>query len=203
MRFHNRFKDYLRVSSIGILIGVLAQLICHQSFDNLWSLPSLATMYGFWVVAACFLIWRSSSHIAAGLHVLFFLFFTTLSYYGIPFLMGFVFPYFYGTIFPVSTFLYNCLSIFICGIAAIVLYCWNHHKWYNAILLALPIGLLTAESLHVLSLLHTQQTHLLQLLFNAGFGMYFGLQFRKMAHNKEIYTVTVIAVTWLTNRYII
>lgn len=202
MRFHNKLKDYAQVCSFGLLAGILARLTDFLSMESLWSFPTIATMYGFWVVTVVILIWRSASHLTAGLNTFLYLLFSTIAFYGLQYLLGKFFPQFGISGFPVRTFLYRCVASLICGMAAMILYFWNHKAWYAAILLALPIGLLAAESINVLVQLHQYHTHLFQLLFNAGFCLYLGIQFRKMTKVKELYTVSVIAVTALSNYFL-
>lgn len=202
MRFHNKLRDYAQVCSFGLFAGILARLTDFLPMDTLWSFPTIATMYGFWVVTVIVLVWRSTSHLTAGLNALLYLLFASVAFYGLQYLLGRFFPQFGISGFPVRMFLYRCVVSVVCGVAAMILYFWNHKAWYAAILLAVPIGILAAEAIHVLIQLQQYQTHLFQLLFNTGFCLYLGIQFRKMTKFKELYTVSVIAVTALCHYFL-
>ncbi len=193
MRFHNRFKDYATVSFLGLFAGIIARLTDFCSMDTLWSFPTIATLFGFWIVTVTLIIWRSTSHLTAGLNTFLYLLCMTVAYYGLQYLFGLFLPGFALEEFPLHLFIAYCAASAVCGLLAVILYFWNRKSWYAAILLAAPIGVLAAETLSVLVLLQRHQTHLFQLIFNAGFCLYIGLQFRKSTRYKELYTVSVIA----------
>lgn len=202
MRFHNNIKCYLQVISSGLTAGILALALDFLPGNGLWSISSLASMYGLWIICACVFLWRSSSHLAAGLNVLFFYLFTALAFFGSIFLLGVFIPRLgYGG-FATKQFLHYAAVSLGCGILSFILYSWSHNNWYGAIMLAVPIGLLAAETIIVLKLLHTYQTHLLQLLLNAGFCLYLGLQFRKLTKFKELFTVSVIFIAGLSYQFL-
>ena len=202
MRFHNNVKNYLQVISFGLTAGILARGMDFMPNTGLWNVSSIVTMYGLWIILAAVFIWRSTSHLAAGLNVLFLYLFTALAYFGSAFLLGIFLPRLgYGG-FAARQFLYYAAVSVGCGILALILYSWCHGNWYGAIMLAVPIGLLAAETAIVLKLLHAQQTHLLQLLLNAGFCLYLGLQFRKLTKFKELYTVSVILFFGLSYQFL-
>lgn len=198
MRFHNKFKDYAKVCSFGLLAGTLARLTDLLPIGTLWSFSTIATLFGVWIVTVTLLIWRSTSHLTAGLNTFFYLLFTTVAFYGLQYILGIFLPQFDVGFFPMRLFLYSCVAALICGFVALIFYFWNHKTWYAALLLALPIGALAAESVSVLLLLQQYHTHLFQLLFDAGFCLYLGIQFRKTTKFKELYTVSVIAFAAVT-----
>ena len=197
MRFHNKFKDYATICSFGIFAGVVARLTDFLSMNTLWSFPTIATLYGFWIITVILIIWRSTSHLTAGINTFFYLLCATVAFFGLQYILGKFVPHYPIKAFPFRRFLYYCVGSLICGLIGAILYFWNHKGWYAAILLAAPLGVLTAESIHDLILLQRYHTHLFQLIFNAGFCLYLGIQFRKMTKFKELYTVSVIAVTAL------
>jgi len=202
MRFHNKFRDYAKICSFGMLAGALSLMTTFLPAGTLWSFSTITTLYGFWIVTSVLLIWRSTSHLTAGLNVFLYLVFTTIAFYGLKYILGFFLPQSENSSFQFQPLLHFAVSAFVCGIAALILYLWNHKSWYGSILLAAPIGLLAAESLYTLFLLQQHQTHLFQMLFNAGFCLYLGIQFRKMAKSKEIYSVSVIGFAALSYYFI-
>lgn len=202
MRFHNKVKDYLKVCSFGLVAGVFSRFVNFFPSGNLWTVSSLVTFYGLWIICASVLIWRSTSHLSAGFNVLLFFLVTDTVYHATTFLLGIIAPSFGFNGFHVQQFLYYAIASIVCGVIAFVLYSWSHSNWYSAIALAIPIGLLAAETMTVLQLLQNYQTHLLQLLLNAGFCLYLGLQFRKLTKYKELYTVSIILILGLSYQYL-
>lgn len=202
MRFHNKIRNYLQVCSFGLIAGILARFTDFLPYDSLWNIHSIIALYGLWIICAAVFIWRSTSHLAAGLNVLLFFLLANAAYFGSEFLLGLLFPQLgYGG-FQTKQFLYYVVASLICGVAAFILYSWNHGNWYGAIALAIPIGLLAAETITVLNLLHKNHTHLLPVLLDAGFCLYLGLQFRKLTKYKELYTVSVIAITYFAYKFL-
>lgn len=202
MHFHNKFKDYLHICSYGLIAGVLARLTDFLPTSNLWYIQSISTLHGFWIICMAVLIWRSVSHLTAGINVLLFCLFATTAYFGSAYLLALIHSNFQYGDFQTKTFLNYVMISVACGIAAFVLYAWSHGNWYSAVVLAIPIGLLTAETITVLMMLNKNQTHLFQVLLNAGFCLYLGLQFRKLTKFKELYTVSVIAITGLLYHFL-
>ncbi len=202
MRLNNRLNDYIKVSSFGLAAGIIARLTDCLSMDSLWSFPTIATLFGFWIITVTIIIWRSTSHLTAGLNSFLYLFFTTVAFYGLQFILGLFLPKFDIGGFPTRVFLSYVIVSAICGIAGAILYFWNHKAWYSAILMAAPLGVLTSETISVLILLQRNQTHLFQVILNAGFAIYLGVQFRKQTKFKELYTVSIIMITALTYYYL-
>lgn len=202
MRFHNKIRDYLRVCSFGLIAGIFTRLTDFIPYDSLWNIHTITTLYGVWIICAAVMIWRSTSHLAAGLNVLLFFLLTTAVYFGSEFLMGILFPQLGYNGFQTQQFLYYAIASVVCGIIAFILYSWSHKNWYSAIALAIPIGLLAAETIIVLKHLHNNHTDLFQVILNAGFCLFLGIQFRKQTKFKELYTVSVIVITGLVYRYV-
>lgn len=202
MRFHNKAKDYLKVCSFGLIVGLLARFLDFVPSVNLWSVSSLGNFYGLGIICAAVFIWRSTSHLASGLNVFLFFLITNAVYFASAFVLGFLIPNHGYDGFDTQQFLHYAISSIFCGIAAFILYSWSHSNWYSAIALAVPIGLIAAETMIVWKLLQNYQTHLLQLLLNVGFCLYLGLQFRKLTKYKELYTVSVIVISGLSYQYI-
>ena len=202
MRFHNKIRDYLRVCSFGLFAGILARATDFVPYDSLWNIHTFTALYGVWIICAAILIWRSTSHLASGLNVLLFFLFTTVAYFGSEFLIGIFFPQLGYSGFETKAFIHYAITSAVCGVAAFILYSWSHGNWYSAIALAIPIGLLTAETIIVLKQLQNNHTNLFQVILNAGFCLYLGIQFRKQTKFKELYTVSVIAITGLVYKFV-
>jgi len=202
MRFRNKIRDYLQVCSLGLFAGIVARVLDFVPYDSLWNIHTVTSLYGVWIICAAVFIWRSTSHLVAGLNVLLFFLLTDTAYFGSEFLLGVFFPKLGYSGFETKLFLYYAVVSVVCGVAAFILYSWNHGNWYSAIALAVPIGFLAGETIIVLRQLHNSHTNLLQVLLNAGFCLFLGIQFRKQTKFKELYTVSVIIITGLVYQFI-
>lgn len=53
IKTNKKLKDRIRLYSIlffiGILVGILCRLTDFFPYESLWSLPSIATLFGFWI----------------------------------------------------------------------------------------------------------------------------------------------------------
>ncbi len=58
----NSLKAYLAMFWLGILAGVACRLSDIFPYDSLWSLSSIASLFGFWIASAGAITWLSSSN---------------------------------------------------------------------------------------------------------------------------------------------
>lgn len=196
LHLKSTLKSYIGVFITGILIGCLCRLLDYCPSDTLWSFSSVQTLFGFWIISNTVIVLLSSSNVCAGASSFLYMSGMTLSFYGLKYILGLFIPKFSGE-FLVSLFVaYSVLSIF-CGIAAFILYYWNEKNVFSSVLYALPVGVLTAETIGVFLYLVNSRTFLFQLLMNSIGVIVFGLMFWKKANSKLIYAIAVAATALL------
>ena len=66
IKTNKKFKDRIRLYSIlffiGIIVGIFCRLTDFFSYESLWSLPSIATLFGFWIASVSLITYCSSSN---------------------------------------------------------------------------------------------------------------------------------------------
>lgn len=198
MKLKDNFKSYTIVFIVGILAGVVCRLSDFFPYEDLWSLSSIATLYGFWIASVTVTTFFSSSNIGAAVNSFLYMFGMTLSFYGLKYILGFFFAQFDNDgRFQTDLFiLYSVLSV-ACGVGSFILYFWNRDHVLNSILYALPASGLLAEGVGCLIILINNYMLLAQTLFDFAFALLFGCLFLKRAKNKALYMVTMAAVTAL------
>lgn len=194
--FQNNLKSYALVAALGLLAGVLTRLTDFFPADSLWSLSSIATLFGFWMVTVTLVVYYSASNISAGLNAFLFLFFMDISFYGLQSLLGRFLPRFDNGGFKTDLFLLYAGLAAVCGVAGAVLYCWNRGGALGAVLYALPVGGLLAETLGVGVYCFKAHTYLFQLLFDLAGALLIGQWFFRKTERRGIYTAAA-AVTGL------
>ena len=108
IKTNKKFKDRIRLYSIlffiGILVGILCRLTDFFSYESLRSLPSIATLFGFWIASVSLITYCSSSNRKAFWGSFLYMFGMTVSFYTLKFLLGFFWERFSGefhtTLFP-------------------------------------------------------------------------------------------------------
>lgn len=189
----NSLKAYLAMFWLGILAGMACRLSDIFPYDSLWSLSSIATLFGFWIASAGAITWLSSSNGGAFLNVFLYLFGMTASFYSLKYLLDILGqePELH---FQTSLFLlYTLLSLF-CAFGCFVLFCWNQGGLLGSVLYALPAGGLLAEALACLLVLLNRHMLLGQTLFDFAFGLLFGVGLFRQASNKVVYLLTLLLV---------
>ncbi len=192
-------KSYFILFLTGIAAGILCRLTDFLPYEeSIWSLPSIATLFGFWIASVGIITCLSSSNINAFLNSFLYLFGMTISFYGLKYLLGFYIPGFSNEgQFQTNLFiLYSILSV-ACGIGSFVLYFWNRQNVFNSFLYALPASGLFAEGAACLIVLCSRHMLLAQTIFDIAFGLSFGIGLYKKAYHKTFYIGTVIIVSVL------
>lgn len=192
---HPTGRSYLYITLLGLLAGVITRLTDFFPSDTLWSLSSIATLFGFWIVTATFVIYFSSSNLNAAVNVFLYLFAMSFSFYFLQYVLGFFLPRFDNDGFKFVLFgLYTLMSL-VCGGLSYVLYFWNKKNLFNSVLYALPVGGLAAETIGVGLYLFHNHTFLFQFIFDLiGTGV-IGILFCRKVSSKVLYTVTVFVVS--------
>ena len=49
MRFKQNLKSYMLVVVLGLIAGLITRISDLFPYDTLWSLSSIATLFGFWM----------------------------------------------------------------------------------------------------------------------------------------------------------
>ena len=195
-KLEHTMKSYIKIFFIGILIGCICRLLDYFPADTLWSLSSIQTLLGFWIITNTIIVLLSSSNVCAGISSFLYMFGMTLSFYGLQAILGIFIPLYSGG-FRTSLFvLFTILSI-PCGVAAFILYYWNKDNVFNSVLYSLPIGALAAETIAISVYLSKYHTFLLQLLMNSVGIIVFGILFFRRAKSKAAFAVSLILSTLL------
>lgn len=193
-------KNPLNRPRTAFLIGILAGILCRLSdlfpYESLWSLSSIATLFGFWIASVSVITMYSASHTAAFRNTFLYLFGMTLAFYALKCLLGVFVPQFDNNgAFQTKLFWIYAGSSLLCGLGSAVLYFWNDSRWYGAVLCALPAGALLAEEIACGILLMTRHMLLGQTIFDLAAAAWFTSVMGKRARNKFVFLCTLAAVT--------
>ena len=194
MRFKNNFKSYLLVIGLGLVAGLLTTLMNLFPYDTLWSLSSIASAFGFWIITTTLVIYYSSSNINAAINVFLYLASMNFNFYFLQGILGLFLPQFYSVDGFMNWALLNHFNILALGCAAIsfVLYYWNKNNIISNVLYALPICGLGAETIGVIFHLFKTHTYLFQLLMDLVGLVLLTCLFYKKTNNKPIFITTAI-----------
>lgn len=178
---------------IGILMGIMCRLSDLFPYEDLWSLSSIATLFGFWIVSVSAITMYSTSHKTAFKNTFLYMFSMTLAFYTLKYLLGLFVPQFDNDgVFQTNLFLvYTGLSI-ICGFGSAILYFWNRVSWYSSILYALPVGALFAEGIACGIILFSKNMLLGQTIFDLAAACWFFIVLGKRAQNKWAFVSALV-----------
>lgn len=194
IQLKNSFQSYLFVIIMGLFAGVITRLTDFFPNNDLWSLSSIATLFGFWIVTTTLVIYFSSSNINAAINSFLYLFAMSFSFYILEYVLGLFFPRFSNDDFRWNLFIMYSIGSIVCGIIGFVLYFWNKDGKAGSVLYALPVGGLLAETIGVFVYFCNERVFLFQLLFNVISASIMGLWFYKKSKYKLIYICTCLAV---------
>lgn len=192
-------KSYFVVFLIGMVAGSLCRLTDFLPYEeSLWSLPSMATLFGFWIASVGIITCLSSSNKGAFINSFLYMFGMTICFYGLKYILGFHISRFSNEgQFQTDLFIaYSILSV-ACGIGSFVLYFWNRQNAFNSFLYALPASGMLAEAFACLIVLCNSHMLLAQTIFDFAFGLLFGIGLYKKAYNKMLYIGMIVLVTVL------
>ena len=96
MKFNCKIKSYSILFFFGILVGIFCRLTDFFSYESLWSLPSVATLFGFWIASVSLITYFSSSNCAAFWGSFLYMFGMTFSFYTLKFILGLFWERFSG-----------------------------------------------------------------------------------------------------------
>lgn len=196
MKIRDHKKSYFTVFLIGMIVGVLCRLTDFLPYEeSLWSIPSAATLFGFWIASVGIITCLSSSNKDAFINSFLYMFGMTICFYGLKYLLGFWIERFSNEgQFQTNLFIvYSALSV-VCGIGSFILYFWNRQNVFNSFLYALPAAGMLAEAAACLFVLYNRHMLLAQTLFDFAVGLAFGVGMYRKAYHKIHYIGTMIAV---------
>lgn len=199
MKINDNKKSYLGLFLIGIVAGILCRLTDFFPYEeSLWSLPSMATLFGFWIASVGCITCLSSSNKGAFINTFLYMFGMTISFYGLKYILGFYIPMFSNEgNFQTDLFIiYSILSI-ACGVGSFVLYYWNKQNIFSSFLYALPASGMMAEAVGCFFVLINSHMLLAQTIFDIFVGLLFGIRLFKKADNKILYIGTLVIMTVL------
>lgn len=198
MKLKDNYKSYSFLFLLGILAGIICRLSDFFCYESLWSLPSIATLYGFWIASIGVITYLSASNKGAFINSFLYMFGMTISFYGLKYILGFYLEIFSNNArFQMDLFIvYSVLSI-VCGAGSYILYYWNKENMVSSVLFALPASAMLAEAIGCLVVLINRHMLLGQTLFDFLFALLFGFTLFKRAKNKVLYFITISVVTVL------
>lgn len=197
MKIRDTKKSYFILFLTGIMIGVLCRLTDFLPYEeSLWSFPSIATLFGFWIASVGIITCLSSSNIGAFMNSFLYMFGMTISFYGLKYILGFYIPRFSNDgQFQTDLFIVYSILSAACGIGSFILYFWNRQNAFQSFLYALPASGMLAEAAACLFVLCNRHMLLAQAVFDLAFGFLFGIGLYKKARHKILYIGTVILVS--------
>ena len=172
------------MAGLGCLAGILTRLTDFFPYDSLWSLSSIATLFGFWMVTVTLVVLFSRSNRNAAVNVMLYLTAMNISFYLLKYILGLFLP-----MFDNEGFHWNLLALY-----TALAYFWNKGGIPGSFLYGLPIGGLGAETVAVGLYLFHNKTFLFQFLFDLVGMAAIGYVFWKRAENKILYTGTAVVV---------
>ena len=178
-------------------MGILCRLTDFFSYESLWSLPSIATLFGFWVASVSLITYCSSSNYGAFWGSFLYMFGMTVSFYTLKFLLGFYWERFSGE-FPTALFLAYSVMALICGIGSYILYFWNKKNIFSSLLCALPASGMLAEAISCSIVLWNQKMLLGQTLFDFIFAVILGVLLYWKAESRVLFFFTLVIATGIT-----
>lgn len=196
MKIRDTKKSYFILFLTGIMIGVLCRLTDFLPYEeSLWSFPSIATLFGFWIASVGIITCLSSSNKGAFMNSFLYMFGMTISFYGLKYILGFYIPRFSNDgQFQTDLFIVYSILSAACGIGSFILYFWNRQNAFQSFLYALPASGMLAEAAACLFVLYNRHMLLAQAVFDLAFGFLFGIGLYKKARHKILYIGTVILV---------
>lgn len=196
MKIRDTKKSYFIIFLTGIMIGVLCRLTDFLPYEeSLWSFPSIATLFGFWIASVGIITCLSSSNKGAFMNSFLYMFGMTISFYGLKYILGFYIPRFSNDgQFQTDLFIVYSILSAACGIGSFILYFWNRQNAFQSFLYALPASGMLAEAAACLFVLYNRHMLLAQAVFDLAFGFLFGIGLYKKARHKILYIGTVILV---------
>ena len=198
---NSAFKKPAVIFLVGIFAGILCRLSDLFPYESLWSLSSIATLFGFWIASVSVITMYSASHKMAFANTFLYLFGMTLAFYALKYLLGLFFPQFDNDgAFQTKLFLvYTGLSL-LCGLGSSVLYFWNDARWYSSILCALPVGALAAEGIACGIILAARHMLLGQTIFDLAAGALLFFVLGRKASNKLVFALTAAVIAAMVLR---
>ena len=199
MKRRDNFRTSLIMFSAGILAGIVCRLTDFLPYEeSLWSLPSMATLFGLWIASVVVITDISASNKGAFLNVFLYMFGMTVSFYGLKYILGLYMPMFSNCgEFQTELFvIYSVLSVF-CGAGGYILYFWNKKNLFGSFLCALPTGAMLAEAAGCLAVLISSRMLLAQTIFDTVFTLVFAVRFYKKAAHRAVYSGAAAAAAVL------
>lgn len=68
MKIRDSIQSYLALFLFGNLAGIICRLSDFFPYESLWSLPSIATLFGFWIASVGIITYCSASNRGTFLH---------------------------------------------------------------------------------------------------------------------------------------
>ena len=177
--------------------GIFCRLTDFFSYESLWSLPSIATLFGFWIASVSLITYCSSSNRDAFWGSFLYMFGMTVSFYTLKFILGFFWERFSGE-FPTALFIAYSVMALVCGIGSYILYFWNKENLFSSLLCALPASGMLAEAIACSIVLWKQKILLRQTLFDFIFAVILGVLLYCKAENRILFFFTLVIATAAT-----
>jgi hypothetical protein len=193
-RFKDNIKSYLLVVGLGLVAGIITELLNLFPYDTLWSLSSIATALGFWIFTTTLVIYFSCSNKNAAINVFLYLSSMNFGFYFLQAILGCFMPRLYnieGFLHWGALLRFDIYAL-VCGAISYVLYYWNKDNRISNVLYALPICGLGAETIGAVFYFYNTHTLLGQLIFDFLSLLFLIYLFYKKVNNKLIFIMTII-----------
>lgn len=199
MKIDDNVKSYSVLFLTGMCAGVLCRLTDFLPYEeSLWSLPSIATLFGFWIASVSMITCLSSSGKGAFINTFLYMSGMTICFYGLKYVLGFYLPEFSNEgQFQTDLFVLYLILSAVCGAGSFVLYFWNRQNVFSSFLYALPASGMLAEAAACLFVLCSSHRLLAQTIFDITFGLLSGIRLYQKANHKILYLGTLLTVSVL------
>lgn len=116
LKIKDNYQSHLFLFLLGLFVGSVCRLSDFFPYESLWSLSSIATLFGFWIASTGVITYLSPSNKGAFINTFLYMFGMTISFYVLKYILGFYVERFSNDgHFQTDLFLvYSVLSV-VCG----------------------------------------------------------------------------------------
>lgn len=193
-------KSYVKVIVLGLIIGIVTELVNLLPNNDVLGWSSIAGTFGFWIFTTTFIIYLSCSNKNAMFNTFLYLASMCCSFYLLQGIIKFFTPnMIVDGLIEWSHLFFWIMIAMICGIVAYVLYYWNKNNKFSNILYALPIAGMLLDTVNNCLKFYYSYTQLLGTILDVIFFILMFGFFMKKSNRKIIFIITIIFVAIIGN----